>query len=74
MQERDAGEVGGLYRAAGPQTIFAKMGDRFTARFMRWVDQQQHSQVKAGARKSRQGATLQRTIATASRPALEHAA
>jgi ribosomal protein S18 acetylase RimI-like enzyme len=45
MADGDARAVGRLYREAIPQAIFARMGERFTAAFFCWVQQQPCSQV-----------------------------
>lgn len=45
MAEKDAIEVARLYCAEIPWSIFSKMGVRFNAQFIRWVQQQEHSEV-----------------------------
>jgi GNAT superfamily N-acetyltransferase len=45
MTDADALEVGRLYRREIPWAIFSIMGDEFTARFVRWVHQQENSRV-----------------------------
>jgi len=45
MEPRDAPAVGRLYQTAIPEAIFARLGDRFTARFMSWIHEQPQSKV-----------------------------
>ncbi|MFH0980274.1 MAG: hypothetical protein V2A79_01880 [Planctomycetota bacterium] len=45
MEPRDALELGRMYRTEIPWAIFSIMGDRFTARFIEWIHQQENSRV-----------------------------
>jgi ribosomal protein S18 acetylase RimI-like enzyme len=68
MADVDALSVGRLYRDAIPQALFARLGDRFTARFVRWIHEQEHSQVWVA--KKADGATLGVIAGTLDRPGI----
>lgn len=47
LASADAPEIARLYQQAIPQAIFARLGDRFTARFMSWIHDQPQASVWA---------------------------
>ncbi len=71
MQGDDARAVGRLYREAIPQAIFARLGERFTATFFRWVQHQPCSEVWVG--KGPDGGLLGVIAGTLDRPGIYRA-
>ncbi len=45
MESSDAHAAGVLHEVGIPESIFSKLGTRFTARFLRWIQEQAHSEV-----------------------------
>ena len=66
MEAGDAMEVGRLHREAMPWSILSKMGARFAGRFIRWIQQQENSQVWVA--KSAEGKIVGINGATLDRP------
>ncbi len=68
MQEADAQVAGRLCREGIPEAIFARLGDRFAGRFLRWVQCEESSEVWVA--KNADGEIVAMTAATLDRPAV----
>jgi len=66
MEKGDAREVARLFKAEMPWSVFSKMGVRFNARFIRWMQEQDHTEVWVA--KNSQGDILGISCGTLDKP------